>query len=240
MMVSLMMNRFLILMLFILVCSDVLSASITKIKGVRMWSASDSTRLVIDLSGAVKHRLTRLSNPERVVIDVEQTLLAKPITDLDYRYSAISGIRSANKKQHKLRLVLDLKHAVHPKSFLLKPNTKYGYRLVIDLKKITNSSLLNTPKITKSVYSSKTRDLIVAIDAGHGGDDPGARGPRGTKEKQVVLAIARKLKTMVNRTRGMKAVMIRESDYYISLRGRTRKARRLNAHIFISIHPDAF
>ncbi len=233
-------NRFLLIFFAVLLCAETAAASVAQIKGVRMWASPESTRLVIDLSHAVEHRLSRLSNPERVVIDVNQAKLPGPIANLDYKKGAISDIRSANKKQNKVRLVLDLKHKVHPKSFLLKPNSKYGYRLVIDLEKVSNKTHSSTLKIIKSVNSSKKRDLIVAIDAGHGGDDPGARGPRGTKEKHVVLAIARKLRDMVNKKPGMKAVMIRNGDYYISLRGRTKKARKLNADIFISIHADAF
>ena len=233
-------NRFLVIVFAALLCSEMAVASVAQIKGVRMWASPESTRLVIDLSSAVEHRLSRLSNPERVVIDVNKARLPRPVSNLDYKNGAIADIRSANKKQNKVRLVLDLKYKVHPKSFLLKPNSKYGYRLVIDLEKVNNKTRSSVPKIVKSVNSSKKRDLIVAIDAGHGGEDPGARGPRGTKEKHVVLAISRKLRDMVNKKPGMKAVMIRNGDYYISLRGRTKKARKLNADIFISIHADAF
>jgi len=233
-------KRLFLIVLVMLFCSEMAVASVSQIKGIRMWASPESTRLVIDLSGAVEHRLSRLSNPERVVIDVSKVRLSSNISNLDYKNGVISDIRSANKKQNKVRLVLDLKHKVHPKSFLLRPNAKYGYRLVIDLDKVSNKKHASAPKIVKSVNSSRKRDLIVAIDAGHGGDDPGARGPRGTKEKHVVLAISRKLRDMVNRKPGMKAVMIRNGDYYISLRGRTKKARKLNADIFISIHADAF
>ncbi len=215
-------------------------AATAKINGVRMWASPDSTRLVIDLNRGVEHRLSSLSNPERVVIDISGARLSGSLPELNYKSGAISDIRTAQKKNNTLRMVLDLKHKVHPKSFLLKPNKKYGYRLVIDLEKEAANKKSNAPRIVKSVNSSRKRDLIVAIDAGHGGDDPGAAGPRGTKEKHVVLQIARKLRDMVNRKPGMKAVMIRDGDYYISLRGRTRKARKLNADIFISIHADAF
>ncbi len=224
----------------VLLFADTAAASIARVNGLRMWASPDSTRLVIDLNKGVEHRLTALSNPERVVIDINQTRLNHALPALSYRHGAISDIRSAQKKNNTLRLVLDLKHKVHPRSFLLKPNKKYGYRLVIDLAKESATRKKNTPKIIKSVNSSRKRDLIVAIDAGHGGDDPGAAGPRGTKEKQVVLQIARRLRDKINRKEGMKAVMIRDGDYYISLRGRTRKARKLNADIFISIHADAF
>ena len=220
--------------------SNVAYASVARVKGVRMWASPDSTRLVIDLNKAVEHRLSTLSDPERVVIDIDKAKLASSISELNFKNGSIADIRSANKKNNKLRMVLDLKDKVHPKSFLLKPNSKYGYRLVIDLEKIADPKNANTPKIVKSVNSSRKRDLIVAIDAGHGGDDPGALGPRGTREKHVVMQIARKLRDMINKKPGMRAVMIRDGDYYISLRGRTKKARKLNADIFISIHADAF
>jgi len=232
--------RVIVIALAVLLLSELAVASVAQVKGVRMWSSPESTRLVIDLDKEVEHRLSSLSNPERVVIDIDKSKLTQPISDLNFKQGAIRDIRSANKKHNKLRLVLDLKHKVHPKSFLLKPNSRYGYRLVIDLETISNTSHANVPKIVKSVNSSRKRDLIVAIDAGHGGDDPGATGPRGTKEKYVVMQIARKLRDMVNKKPGMKAVMIRNGDYYISLRGRTKKARKLNADIFISIHADAF
>ncbi len=231
--------RFFLCMAVLFFSVDVYAA-IAKVNGVRMWASPDSTRLVIDLNRGVEHRLSSLSNPERVVIDISGARLSGPLPSLNYKSDSISDIRTAQKKNNTLRMVLDLKHKVHPKSFLLKPNKKYGYRLVIDLEKETDNKKSNAPRIVKSVNSSRKRDLIVAIDAGHGGDDPGAVGPRGTKEKHVVLQIAHKLWDMINRKPGMKAVMIRDGDYYISLRGRTRKARKLNADIFISIHADAF
>jgi len=233
-------KRFILIILAVFLCTELAIAAVSQINGFRMWASPESTRLVIDLSHSAGHRLSSLSNPDRVVIDIDKAKLTRSITGLNYKSGAISDIRSANKKHNKVRLVLDLKHKIHPKSFLLKPNAKYGYRLVIDLEKVSAGTDSAAPRIVKSVNSSKKRDLIVAIDAGHGGDDPGARGPRGTKEKHVVLAIARKLRDMVNKKPGMKAVMIRNGDYYISLRGRTKKARKLNADIFISIHADAF
>jgi len=233
-------KRFILIILAVFLCAELAVAAVSQINGFRMWASPESTRLVIDLSHSAGHRLSSLSNPDRVVIDIDKAKLTRSITGLNYKSGAISDIRSANKKHNKVRLVLDLKHKIHPKSFLLKPNAKYGYRLVIDLEKVSASTDSAAPRIVKSVNSSQKRDLIVAIDAGHGGDDPGARGPGGTKEKHVVLAMARKLRDMVNKKPGMKAVMIRNGDYYISLRGRTKKARKLNADIFISIHADAF
>lgn len=233
-------KQLIIAMLALLLLSELALAGVAQVKGFRMWASPDSTRLVLDLSKKVSYILTKTDKPERVIIDIDQVQLATKKTQVSYKKGAIKTLRTAKKKNNKLRLVLDLRENIKPKSFLLKPNSKYGYRLVIDLEKIVARSKTAPPKIIKSVNSSKKRDLIVAIDAGHGGDDPGATGPKGTKEKKVVLAIARKLRDIVNKTPGMKAKLIRNGDYYISLRGRTKKARQLNADVFISIHADAF
>jgi len=229
-----------IILSLLLLLSDAAFAAKAQVKGFRMWASPESTRLVVDLSQSVSYILSTTSKPERVVIDIDQAKLSTSTTSLSYKNGAIKKLRTAEKKNNKLRLVLDLRHQIKPKSFLLKPNAKYGYRLVIDLEKVLNRTELSRPKIVKSVNSTKKRDLIVAIDAGHGGEDPGARGKRGTQEKKVVMAIARKLRDIVNRKKGLKAVMIRDGDYYISLRGRTKKARKLNADVFVSIHADAF
>ncbi len=233
-------KQLIIAMLALLLLSELALAGVAQVKGFRMWASPDSTRLVLDLSKKVSYILTKTDKPKRVIIDIDQVQLATKKTRVSYKKGAIKTLRTAKKKNNKLRLVLDLRENIKPKSFLLKPNSKYGYRLVIDLEKIVARSKTAPPKIIKSVNSSKKRDLIVAIDAGHGGDDPGATGPKGTKEKKVVLAIARKLRDIVNKTPGMKAKLIRNGDYYISLRGRTKKARKLNADVFISIHADAF
>jgi N-acetylmuramoyl-L-alanine amidase len=149
----------------------------------------------------------------------------------------VKAIRTANNTPDNLRIVLDLKQAVKPRSFILKPNDRYGHRLVIDLYEQDSA----TP--VKKVVASKptaVRDLVIAIDAGHGGDDPGAIGRRKTREKDVVLAIARRLADLVRQEPGMRPVLIREGDYYIGLRQRIDKARKHNADLFISIHADGF
>lgn len=232
--------RVLFSVIVLVLFSNTLHAAVSQIKGLRMWASPDSTRLVIDLSSSVNYSLSYLTKPERVVIDVKNAKLSKTASSLEYTKGVISEIRSAPKNHNDLRLVLDLNSKIRPKSFLLKPNSQYKYhRLVIDLEKIKKSATAS-PTVIKSVNSSKKRDIIVAIDAGHGGEDPGAIGRRGTREKDIVMQIARRLRDLVNRKPGMKAVMIRNGDYYISLRGRTRKAREANADIFISIHADAF
>ncbi len=209
------------------------------IQGVRMWPAPDNTRLVFDVNKPVNHRLFTLSNPERIVIDIDDARLAKPLGGLDYGKSILTGIRTAVKDKNNLRVVLDLKGKTRPKSFVLRPNKEYGHRLVIDLHHSAGKAAA-APVRSASKPASSVRDVVVAIDAGHGGDDPGASGPRRTKEKDVVLAIARKLHQRMQKERGLRPVLIRDGDYFIGLRKRTEKARRHKADLFISIHADAF
>ena len=236
-------------LLLLLVLSVVLSltatsalANTTSIKAVRMWASPESTRVVFDVDRRVEHNVFVLKNPDRVVIDLANTSLAKPVGSLDYRQSLVKGIRSGVQQNNALRIVLDMKSTVNPKSFLLNPTSHYGHRLVVDLEPLTNvspeSSSASLPVTAR--MPALGRDAIVAIDAGHGGDDPGALGRRGTREKDVALSIARKLEKLLKNQKGIKPVMIRTGDYYISLRGRIRKARKLKADMFISIHADAF
>lgn len=218
-----------------------------QVKGVRMWPAPESTRLVLDLSGPVTHNLFVLSGPERVVIDMDYAALAKPIAGVDFSQGLVKAIRTGTQEKS-LRMVLDLRGRARPKSFLLRPNQEYGHRLVIDLDDLDKVALPVAANPPQTVSDSPTahgnagavRDIIVAIDAGHGGEDPGAIGPNGTREKDVVLAIARRLHHMVEQEPGMRPVMIRSGDYYVSLGNRVRKAQEQRADLFVSIHADAF
>jgi N-acetylmuramoyl-L-alanine amidase len=210
-----------------------------QIKGVRMWPAPDNTRLVFDLSDPVDHALFSLKAPDRIVIDLKDAQFPGQLPGFDFSDSYIKNIRYATRKGNALRFVLDLNVRVRPKSFVLKPHGEYGHRLVIDLFDAEQAA----PQ--KSFPSQKTRpdrarEVIIAIDAGHGGEDPGAIGRKGTREKDVVLAIARKLERLVKKEPGMRPVMIRNGDYYVSLRDRVKKARQYQADLFISIHADAF
>ena len=213
----------------------------TQIKAVRMWASPDATRVVFDVDRMVEHHVFVLKNPDRVVIDLANTSFSHPLGSLDYRNSLVKGIRSAAHKQNTLRVVLDMKSAVAPKSFLLNPTKHYGHRLVIDLEPLqsTSTALQVTPEKTATI-PEQGRDVVVAIDAGHGGEDPGAIGKRGTQEKDIALSIAHKLAKLLRAEPGIKPVMIRSGDYYVSLRGRIRKARALKADLFVSIHADAF
>jgi N-acetylmuramoyl-L-alanine amidase len=210
-------------------------------RSVRLWAAPDHTRVVFETSGPVTHEIFTLENPARLVIDVPAAKVTAP--PLAASGGLVSGIRTAQKKPDVLRIVLDLKQSAKPRSFSLAPNDQYGHRLVVDLyeaaavsskpaRQVASRELANQP--------AKLRDLVIAIDAGHGGEDPGAIGRRKTREKDVVLAIAKRLAALVEKEPGMRPVMIREGDYYIGLRQRIEKARRHKADLFISIHADAF
>lgn len=212
---------------------------------VRLWAAPDHTRVVFDTSGPVTHKLFTLQNPDRLVIDVPA---AQAKANMQTSGGMVKGIRAARNKPDTLRIVLDLKQAAKPRSFNLTPNGQYGHRLVIDLygDESGTASAATTPTAKPEVkqaiasQAGDVRDLVIAIDAGHGGDDPGAMGRRKTREKDVVLAIARRLARLVEKEPGMRPVLIREGDYYVGLRQRIEKARKHKADLFISIHADGF
>ena len=214
------------------------SAWAVTVNGVRSWPAPDHTRLVFDLNAPVEHSLFTLSGPDRIVIDLKSTNMKSSIPALhDDRF--IQDIRYARRGNDDLRIVLDLKRKVNPKSFVLKPHREYGHRLVVDLLD-SSQATQRKPVLRQSDLQDKPRDVIVAIDAGHGGDDPGAIGRYGTKEKNVVLGIARELKKLIDAQPGMQGKLIRDGDYFIALKSRVEKARDAQADLFISIHADAF
>lgn len=206
-----------------------------EVVGLRLWPAPDNTRVVFDLSGPIKHNLFTLSDPARVVIDIKDARMAQAL-DGNNSSDLLGGIRAAVRNKDDLRVVLDLKKKARPKSFVLRPNERYGHRLVIDLEEAGAA-----PKPVRSLAQlGRARDVVIAVDAGHGGEDPGASGPSGVQEKHVVLAIARRLQRLIDREPGMRAVMIRDGDYYIGLNKRVEKARQQHADLFVSIHADAF
>lgn len=205
------------------------------IQGVRLWRSPDKTRLVFDVSGGVSHSELTLNNPARLVIDVKNARLDAPLKELALKGTPIKQIRHAVRNGSDLRVVLDLNAKVSSKSFLLTPNATYGHRLVVDL---FDQNVPIKPATRQQPVGQ--RDIVVAIDAGHGGEDPGAVGPGRVYEKDVVLAIARELEALLKREKGFRPVLVRSGDYYIDLRSRTRKAREHNADLFISIHADGF
>lgn len=213
-------------------------AAVSKIKDVRIADRGDSTRIVFDLTSPAKHKVFVLSNPHRVVLDIDRCSANGKLSSVKAKGSLLKSLRYAQKSPQQLRVVLDLHAAVAPKSWLLAPANGKGHRLVLDLSSKARQPSAK-PVLAMPATSHKRRDAIIAIDAGHGGKDPGAVGRRGTYEKVIVLSIAKRLKNLVDRERGMRAVMIRNRDTYVPLRTRINKASRLNADLFISIHADA-
>lgn len=209
-----------------------------QVESVRMWPAPDHTRVVFDISAPVDHSLFSLSDPERVVVDLRNARFETEVPSPGADDKFLDRIRSATRNHGDMRVVFDLKRAAQPKSFLLKPNSQYGHRLVIDLEE-EDGDARATVKSART-RPAKLRDVVIAIDAGHGGEDPGAIGHEGTFEKKVTLAVAQELEALINRERGMRPVMIRRGDYYIGLRERTAIAREHRADLFVSIHADAF
>jgi len=228
-----------IIAILLLLLSLPLAAQTVQIKNLRIWAAPDHVRLVFDTSAPVNHSLFSLKQPNRLVIDIDNARLSGKMPKIKADDPVIRRLRSASREQGTLRVVLDLKGRVKPKSFVLKPNKKYGNRLVVDL--YTGETGRGAGiKAVKTLNSSGLRDLVIAVDAGHGGEDPGALGKRGTREKRVVLAIARRLVALINKQEGMRAVLVRKGDYYLGLRKRMQLARRERADLFVSIHADAF
>ncbi|AIN60501.1 MULTISPECIES: N-acetylmuramoyl-L-alanine amidase [Pseudomonas] len=235
--------------------------AVTQVKSMRLWRAPDNTRLVFDLSGPVQHSVFTLTAPDRLVIDINGATLGAPL-NVSTSNTPITSVRSAQRTPTDLRVVVDLKKAVSPKSFTLAPNAQYGNRLVVDLydqeadaiaaSNPTPPPTPQPPATTPAVpvtpaqpaiklppAPSGKRDIVVAIDAGHGGEDPGASGSRGQHEKDIVLDIAKELQRQINSEKGYRAELTRTGDYFIPLRKRTEIARKKGADLFVSIHADA-
>ncbi len=213
-------------------------ANPVELENVRIWAAPDNTRIVFDISNRVEHKLEKLSDPHRVVLDIQNARLrnspAQPIAADKY----LKEVRSAMRNPNDLRVVLDLKTDARIKSFLLPPNQQYGHRLVVDLYSADEQQEIQPASINRT--PGALREIVLVIDPGHGGEDPGARGPNGMHEKAIVLQISKRLADMINRERGMRAVLTREDDYFLPLRKRMQIARQHKADLFISIHADAF
>ena len=217
---------------------SVLTVSAADVDAVRLWRAPDHTRVVLDLSEAAEFSTLSLENPERFVVDLSQSRLTASINALPLEGTPLSGVRSGIRQGADLRLVFDLSASVSTSVFLLPPNDITGHRVVIDL---FDKTPTEEPEPVLSVESLESRrDIVIAIDPGHGGEDPGALGPGGLREKTVVLQIARRLENQLAKIPGFKPVLVRTGDYYVSLKNRRDKARALEADLFVSIHADAF
>jgi N-acetylmuramoyl-L-alanine amidase len=246
-----------------------LAQNATQISASRVWPSQDYTRVTLEAPVMLKYEVLSLKDPDRLVLDLEDVESTPALSELADKVSPndpyIKGIRMGRFKPGALRVVLDLKTEVKPQVFLLPPIGEYGHRLVLDLYPLVAADPLlalldrlekpqapaesQPPAAAPSVAKPATpaaprrpadRLIIVAIDAGHGGEDPGARGRGGTYEKHVTLAIARKLKERIDKEKNMRAFLIRDDDYYIPLHMRVAKAQKVRADLLVSIHADAF
>jgi len=202
---------------------------------MRLHQGPEHTRVVFDLSRPTAHELFTLDNPRRVVVDVANARLQAEPGRLSLEGSPVRRVRSARRPGGDLRVVFDLAREVRPESFTLAPVGDYGHRLVVDLHETGKRAERARPTPREAA-----REVLVAVDAGHGGEDPGAIGANGLHEKRVVLAIARKVRDLIDREAGFRAELVRTGDYYVPLRERIRIAREQRADLFISIHADAF
>jgi len=226
-------RRFLLASLLLL--PVVFAHAATTVENIRVWSENGRTRVVLDLSASAEHKIFTLRGPDRLVVDLKDSRLATTIGDLPKGNGSIRLIRTGVRANGQLRVVLDLNQTVRSRSFTAGPNDQYGDRLVIDLHQQGN---LRAVKRASEEYVAG-RDIVIAVDPGHGGHDPGAVGRSKTREKDVALAVGRLLASRIDAEPGMRSILIRKSDYYVDHRERMEIARKNKADLFISIHADA-
>ena len=223
----------------VLMTGMALGAQAAELRDVRLWASPEGTRVVFDLDASAEHQVFTLQNPDRVVIDLRGTARGSALATQLEGKGVVQRVRSGPQEGGTLRVVLDLATAVKPKSFALQPNESYGFRVVIDLASLEPPAA--TPVVAAPPKPAMAeKPIVIAIDAGHGGEDPGARSPRGLLEKDVALAIARRLAVLVNKEPGLHAVLVRDGDYYVKHRDRMAKAQRAGADLFISIHANSY
>ncbi|HEY0973986.1 MAG TPA: N-acetylmuramoyl-L-alanine amidase [Solimonas sp.] len=221
-----------------------LVAAAAELRDLRLWDGPESTRIVFDLGDAVSHKVFTLPSPDRVVIDIDG-LDARSVD----RVNAVMGKGAVRRvrggpRPSGIRVVLDVAQPVVARSFSLTPTEEYGHRLVVDVQEPRPAAPPAQPSAAVMVPPSTSRlqdkPIVIAVDAGHGGEDPGARGSSGLLEKDVALSLARKLARSINAQPGMRAVLTRDGDYYVGLRERVNIARKHQADLFVSVHCNAF
>ncbi|WP_297817657.1 N-acetylmuramoyl-L-alanine amidase [uncultured Paraglaciecola sp.] len=226
-----------ILTSFLLMAFTTASFANNTIEGLRIWPSPNTTRLVFDLADTPTYTYFTLKNPQRLVIDIENTPRNFDFKKVANESKLVKKVRySTAKNPQSVRVVIELNKKLKKNIFALPPTAPYGNRLVIDL----NDSDSAAQKIVLNSKSTTDRDIVIVIDAGHGGEDPGSIGPSGSYEKDVTLGIAKRLESLIGKEKGMKAVMTRAGDYYISPNKRPQLARKHKADMFVSIHADAF
>ena len=217
-----------------------LGVSAAQIQHARLWRNGNTLRLVLDLSGPVQYKTFSLAAPERLIIDVSGASLRGDFSELKLADTGLRAIRSGHFGKGDTRIVLDLDEPVQLSSFLLPPKDGQGHRLVLDLFKAPAPLQSVTPVVAASARATHPkRDIIVVIDPGHGGKDPGATSAKGHREKDVVLSIAQLLAKRLKREKGFDARLVRNDDFFVPLRKRVEVAHKHNADMFISVHADA-
>jgi N-acetylmuramoyl-L-alanine amidase len=220
-----------------------LGAFATQIRNARLWRSDDKLRLVFDLSGPVQYKTFSLTSPERLIIDLSGAGLSGDFSQLALKNSGISSIRSGHFGKGDTRIVLDLAAPMQVNSFLLPPQDGQGHRLVLDLSSATQAprqiAAQPQPLVAPVDKAHPKRDIIVVVDPGHGGKDPGAIGSKGQREKDVVLSIAQLLAKRLKREKGFDVKLVRNDDFFVPLRKRVDIARQHKADMFISVHADA-
>src|SRR2546423_9023490 len=220
-----------------------LGAAQAQVAASRIWPARDYTRLTLESKNELKHSVFSVKDPARLVLDIETADITPALAELHAKVTAddpyVQGLRVARNRPGVIRIVLDLKAEVRPQVFMLKPIAEYGYRLVLDIYPAAAIDPL-IALIQEAQKSQIERLAIIVIDAGHGGDDPGAIGRLGSREKDITLMVARRLKALVDAEPNMRALLTRDRDFYLRLDARVKKARDVRADLFVSIHADAF
>lgn len=253
-------------LLTLLLCGAITALAANEVTSTRVWPAEDYTRVTFEADDVFKYQTLSLKNPERLVLDIEDISLNTILKLLPTQVLAddpyVQQVRIAQNQSNVVRVVVDLKQEVNFNVFALSPAGEYQHRLVLDIlplkdpvmamldkldreleskpKATESKPPVNTPTKPSTKQPQKKRIITIAIDAGHGGEDPGARGAKGSHEKNITLAIAKKLKAKVDAEPNMRGVLTRKGDYFVSLGGRVIKARKLKADLFISIHADSF
>lgn len=215
------------------------SASATQIRNARLWRSDDKLRLVFDLSGPVSYKTFTLSAPDRLIIDLSGASLSGDFSQLALSETVIRSIRSGYFGKGDTRIVLDLSGPVQLNTFLLAPQDGQGHRLVLDLLSASKVAAPSVPRETPGKTNHPKRDIIVVVDPGHGGKDPGAVGAKGEREKDVVLSISQLLARRLKREKGFDVKLVRNDDFFVPLRKRVDIARQHKADMFISVHADA-
>ncbi|ODB36886.1 N-acetylmuramoyl-L-alanine amidase [Pseudoalteromonas sp. BMB] len=230
--------------IFIFICmllTSMHSIAQNAIESVRVWPSPESTRIVFDMSDKPDYSYFVLKNPLRLVIDLENTKQRKDFPSVPDEHRVVNKVRhSKPKNSNSARIVVELSRSATPKIFALAPTGPYKNRLVVDLYGKQMSAYDDTKTAIPRKTLAQDRDIVIAIDAGHGGEDPGSIGPSGTYEKLVTIQIAKRLARLVDSQPGMSAKLIRTGDYYLKLNTRTARARERKADFFVSIHADAF